>query len=223
MNVDNVEPKELVKIAVDHAWNWFALHATQRLQSVNFFLVAMAFMTAAYVTAIKEELFLIAAGIAVLAMSTSYFLFRMERRIQYLIHAAEEALNPIQDAVATKLTLPQMNIVARVAETNPGGWKYSRVFKFMYSTTAAGFALGFVDALLRYQAYLSSSPSSSVGARIHASGVVMLITGTILLNKGTMQVAPSDALRRTASIIHLLFGAVLVTLGTAILIRDFLG
>ena len=31
------------KIAFDYAWNWFALHAGQRMQSVNFFLVAASF------------------------------------------------------------------------------------------------------------------------------------------------------------------------------------
>jgi len=42
------DPDEIAKQAREHAWNWFALHATQRLQAFNFFVVATAFLIAAY-------------------------------------------------------------------------------------------------------------------------------------------------------------------------------
>ena len=41
-----------------YAWNWFALHAGQRLQLVNFWLVAVAFLAAA-VTAFTHPLTMI--------------------------------------------------------------------------------------------------------------------------------------------------------------------
>ena len=86
---------EKEKIALDHAWAWFSLHATQRLQSVNFFLVATAFLSAAFVTAAKEKMYALAGGIAVLAVLISYVLYRMERRVRSLIHAAEHAIAPL--------------------------------------------------------------------------------------------------------------------------------
>ena len=36
------DPDEIAKQAREHAWNWFALHATQRMQAFNFFMVATA-------------------------------------------------------------------------------------------------------------------------------------------------------------------------------------
>ena len=41
------DPDEIAKQAREHAWNWFALHATQRMQAFNFFVVATAFLIAA--------------------------------------------------------------------------------------------------------------------------------------------------------------------------------
>ena len=41
------DPVEIAKQAREHAWNWFALHATQRMQAFNFFVVATAFLIAA--------------------------------------------------------------------------------------------------------------------------------------------------------------------------------
>jgi hypothetical protein len=37
------DPDEIAKQAREHAWNWFALHATQRMQAFNFFVVATAY------------------------------------------------------------------------------------------------------------------------------------------------------------------------------------
>ena len=47
--------------ALEHAWQWFALHARQRMQCVNFFLVAVAFLAAAFVTGLKDDYYAVAA------------------------------------------------------------------------------------------------------------------------------------------------------------------
>ena len=75
----DAEERDAAKVALDHAWAWFSLHATQRLQSVNFFLVAIAFLSAAFVTAAKEKMYELASGIAGLAIFTTYFFYRTER------------------------------------------------------------------------------------------------------------------------------------------------
>ncbi len=43
------------KQAFDHAWNWFSLHAGQRMQSFNFFLIATAFLFAAYGSTLDKD------------------------------------------------------------------------------------------------------------------------------------------------------------------------
>jgi hypothetical protein len=49
------DPVEIAKQAREHAWNWFALHATQRMQAFNFFVVATAFLIAAYASLLDKE------------------------------------------------------------------------------------------------------------------------------------------------------------------------
>ena len=49
------DPDEIAKQAREHAWNWFALHATQRMQAFNFFVVATAFLIAAYASILEKH------------------------------------------------------------------------------------------------------------------------------------------------------------------------
>ena len=46
-----------------YAWNWFALHAGQRLQLVNFWVVAVAFLATAFVQARSFHMVAIAFGV----------------------------------------------------------------------------------------------------------------------------------------------------------------
>lgn len=45
---------EIAERAHEHAWEWFALHATQRMQAFNYFLVGTAFLFAAYGTLLDK-------------------------------------------------------------------------------------------------------------------------------------------------------------------------
>ena len=57
---------EAQKASLDYAWKWFSLHAAHRMQAVNFFLVATAFLFAAFTTASKEDKHVLAIGVAIL-------------------------------------------------------------------------------------------------------------------------------------------------------------
>jgi Flp pilus assembly protein TadB len=78
------------RMAFDYAWNYFSLHSGQRMQSLNFFLIAAAFLASSYVTAIVGGHPLIAAGLSLLGAFSS-LVYRIERRVRGLIHAAEGA------------------------------------------------------------------------------------------------------------------------------------
>ena len=61
-------PAPILDKGLDHAWEWFSLHARHRMQAVNFFLVAVAFLSAAYVSALRFTHPLVAAGVSVLGV-----------------------------------------------------------------------------------------------------------------------------------------------------------
>lgn len=81
-----------------YAWNWFALHSGQRLQLVNFWLVAVAFLAAAFVQARSSHQVAIAFGVALTGAVSSLAFMRLDVRTRQLVHVAEEALISLEKA-----------------------------------------------------------------------------------------------------------------------------
>src|SRR5262249_17376842 len=85
------DPDEIAKQAPEHAWNWVALHATQRMQAFNFFVVATAFLIAAYASILEKHPGAAAVLAAVGAWLTLWF-NRLDARSYQLVEAGEDAL-----------------------------------------------------------------------------------------------------------------------------------
>lgn len=134
------------KIAFDYAWGWFSLHAGQRMQGVNFFLIAIAFLAASYVSAVVGDRPGLAVGISALGAFSSFIFYRIERRVRGLIHAAEKALRPLEKNMAICTGIPEMQIVESVEIAPKGSWPYSRVFRALYAAVGSTFVLGAIYA-----------------------------------------------------------------------------
>ena len=52
---DSGETGLLLGDVLDHSWKWFELHASQRMQLINYFPVAVAFLTAAYAVGLRDD------------------------------------------------------------------------------------------------------------------------------------------------------------------------
>ena len=137
----NPAPDGPSKDAIDHAWNWFALHAGQRMQSFNFFLVATAFLVAAYGTVLEKHRG-VAAGIGLLGAWVSFWFNRLERRTRQLVKAGEAALASSQDRLASISGIPSLSILKAVEKKAPGSSSYSVVINIIQWTTLIGFLLG---------------------------------------------------------------------------------
>jgi hypothetical protein len=142
------------KIAFDYAWGWFSLHAGQRMQAVNFFLIAIAFLAASFVSAVVGNRPGLAIGISALGAFSSFIFYRIERRVRGLIKAAEEALRPLEKSMATRTGIPQLQIVESVEIAPKGSWSYSRVFRALYLAVGCTFFLGSLYAGFAKHAFM---------------------------------------------------------------------
>jgi hypothetical protein len=127
------------RIAFDYAWNYFSLHAGQRMQSVNFFLIAAAFLVGAYVSATVVAHPGLAAGISIVGAFSSFVFYRIERRVRGLLHAAENALRPVEERLAAETGNKALRILKSVDQASPDAWKYSKVFRMLYLVVGLGF------------------------------------------------------------------------------------
>jgi len=132
---------------LDHAWQWFNLHATQRMQAVNFFLVATAFLSTAYVAALRFPA--VAIGVSALGILFSLVFYRFEIRIQELVKAGERAMSPAQQKLADLTGIAEFKICETVETAKRPFTKYSIVIRALYGSTAVAFLLAFTYAIGR--------------------------------------------------------------------------
>jgi hypothetical protein len=88
-------------VALTHTWSWFSQHANQRMQAVNFYLVAAAFLTAAYGTTAAAERWPAAAVIGAAGVVVSLAFNQLDARTRELVRAAEPALSRMQSALVS--------------------------------------------------------------------------------------------------------------------------
>jgi len=137
---------QIAQQAREHAGNWFALHATQRMQAFNFFVVATAFLIAAYASLLDKE----PAAAAVLATIGAWLAFwfnRLDARSRQLVEAGEDALRVSQERLANLADNQSLMILAAVDEPAPGASSYRRVITVIQWTIIALFLLAAIYAI----------------------------------------------------------------------------
>jgi len=142
MDLSDSDKHALDQRVFEYPWRYFALHAGQRMQSVNFFLIATTFLVSAYVAAVSGGHAGLAAGVAVLGALSSFVFYRIERRVRGLIKAAEAALRPLERSMAEKAENPALQILDSVETAPAGAWSYSRVFRALYVMVGLAFVAG---------------------------------------------------------------------------------
>jgi hypothetical protein len=132
-----------------YAWNWFALHSSQRMQLVNFWLVAIAFLGAAFVQARASNLIAVAFGICVAGVFSNVAFLLLDRRTRELIAVAEAALRLGEDAW-TAAGEPDAVRLAHRAGTHrsPRTPSYYKVIQGVQALMAALFVIAGIVVLL---------------------------------------------------------------------------
>jgi hypothetical protein len=159
---------------IDHAWEWFSLHATQRMQAVNFFLVASAFLCTAYVSALHFSYLKVAAGVGVLGALFSICFYLFEIRIRELLHAGEEALAPSQRVLAELTGISAFTICDKVKDPRYRWTAYSVVIRSLFGITTVGFS---VAAL--YAAFIAWQTPTALSA--HGELLLLVIYRSIVV------------------------------------------
>ena len=87
-----------IKEQRDYAWNYFQLHASQRMSSFNFFVVIAALLTTGMVATFKTDCTHHWLGLPLgLSLSViSYIFWKLDQRTRYLIIHAEVALKMLE-------------------------------------------------------------------------------------------------------------------------------
>jgi len=88
--------ESLLNLRFDYAWKWFEYHAAQRVTMFNYFLLITGILASAYVVLLKEGLFVIGTGLAVLGTLTSIGFLFLDCRNKQLVDLGEDVLEKLE-------------------------------------------------------------------------------------------------------------------------------
>ena len=128
--------------ALDHSWKWFALHASQRMQLINYFFITVAFLSAAYATGLEADKPVVSAGVAVLGIVMSIGFQLIDLRTRELIRVGERALASIETSIQSDISLPTITFVEQVETPTRSFISCSFVIRMLHCATIIGFVLG---------------------------------------------------------------------------------
>jgi uncharacterized ion transporter superfamily protein YfcC len=117
--------------ALNYAWAWFALHAGQRMQLVNFFLLSIAFVVAGYGATLGNGFHVAAGGIAIVGALIAVGFWGLEVRTRELVRAAEAPLRILEQRLADQVGVAHLDLVHRAHEPQRPMTSYSRVILFL--------------------------------------------------------------------------------------------
>lgn len=144
---DNIDD-ETFERALEHGWDWFSLHAEHRMKSVNFFIVTIAFLTAAFVTAIRFSHHMAALGVCIAGLLLTICFSRFELRIRELLRVSEQALEPLQERLAARTGIQSFAMFKTVEVGAKPFTRYSRVILALHITALIMFSAGLVYAIV---------------------------------------------------------------------------
>jgi hypothetical protein len=102
---------ELLIAALNHAWAWYDARINRGLQVVNFFLLALAVLIAAYVSAINAKHYALAAVIGISGTALTGATFAIGSHQRRRAGDGTRALDELQDLVANRLKLDSFRMV----------------------------------------------------------------------------------------------------------------
>jgi hypothetical protein len=127
--------------AADHAWNWFTLHSGQRMQMINFLIIALTLTTAAYATAMSQKKFGVACGIALGGVLLAALFQRLDVRTRELVQACEPALKHIEARLSRESGI-DVNFVEAIEKPAKRRTTYRFTLRVLTCAAMAFFSLG---------------------------------------------------------------------------------
>jgi len=90
------DDKDLLRMRLDYAWNWFDLHAKQRMSLFRYFLIITGILVSGYVTAFVNDYSSLIVAIGVIGAFQSAAFIAFDFRSRELTRRAENVLEKIE-------------------------------------------------------------------------------------------------------------------------------
>ena len=158
-----MEREEWLKEKKDYLWNYFQLHAGQRMSLFNFFVLFSSLLTAGLAGTFKKESevpFLISFCLASGLIIMSFTFWKLDQRVRHLIKLAEKALKEFEKQLSSLNKYENLSLfsdeeyITNNLQKKEGmkfwNWhlSYSNCFGIVYILFASIGVLGFIATVI---------------------------------------------------------------------------
>jgi hypothetical protein len=155
-----------------YAWQYFSLHASQRISMFNFFLVLTGFLGAGLATCIQGGGILRAAGVALGLFLTivAFVFYKLDQRTSFFVKHAEGALSKLEaDFAVVEARLFTQEVSATAVRSLSSRfhrvWTYGTSFRLVFFVTAVVGLAGAVSSISKGSVVLANPPSTTMECR----------------------------------------------------------
>jgi hypothetical protein len=135
--------------AYDVAWNWFRVHADQRLDLFKSYLTWIIALTAGYVSLLQLGAFEAAIMVGILGITVGWVFKKLDERAAALLKLAEKALKKEEAKLAERSGNAEIELIARAEIPAHDHWTYRKSFNVLFVGTSILFGIGCLYALKR--------------------------------------------------------------------------
>jgi len=107
----------LLETALDHAWRWHELRINNGLQVLNFYLLAIAVLATAYVSALNARNHVVAVAVALAGVAVTTSAYVVGARQDHVARIALAPTQEIENRLADALAIDSMRLVERYRVT----------------------------------------------------------------------------------------------------------
>jgi hypothetical protein len=125
-------PPDPHKAVLDHAWNWFSMHAQQRMTTINFFLVVQGALLGALGVTADKKLYGYQFYVGLLIVLMALMFFALDKRVRKLIEIGETALKTEQSRLAADVSDTHIELLRLSDECARWRPTYGRIFDCMF-------------------------------------------------------------------------------------------
>jgi hypothetical protein len=144
-----------VKLALDHAWRHFRMHAEQRITVFNFFVASAGLLVTslAYTLQAPRSMWPLGLAASLLLVVISFVFWKLDARVSSIIKSSEEVVGR---AEAILINDPGLRVVSAerelTAKTQFGmhkAWTYGQSFRRIFSIMALIGVIGIIAFTIR--------------------------------------------------------------------------
>ena len=144
-----------VKLALEHAWRYFQMHAQQRISVFNYFVASSSLLVTGLGIALHAPRDTWPLGLAagILLMLLSFVFWNLDARVSSLIKVSEEIIARAEERLITVPELRTVSVERNMTHTTKSArynaWTYGQAFRRIFLIMALIGLVGSIWSLIR--------------------------------------------------------------------------